>query len=178
VALLLTLAGALTWTGSASCGSPFFGNPLTRDEPSATTRAPSSEVSKAAGTVSPAHSTTAPEPIQRPPVDTSTVTGQASGGSAPGNASDPLPPPPGTVGVPVRLSEPAALRLVRVRDRVDLFRPSDSTHPIASAALVLGVTNTDDPLAGGLLLALPPDAAKAAVEQPAEGFAVIVHPRV
>ncbi|GAA2505231.1 hypothetical protein Ahu01nite_041970 [Winogradskya humida] len=66
--------------------------------------------------------------------------------------------------------------MVQVGDRVDLFRPTDGTRPIATAATVLGVTGIDDPLAGGLLLALPPEAAKAAIKQPPEGYAITVRP--
>ncbi|WP_161952703.1 hypothetical protein [Actinoplanes sp. TFC3] len=80
------------------------------------------------------------------------------------------------MGVPVRLAEPAALRLVKLRDRVDLFRPSDSAHPIATDAPVLGVTGLEDPLSGGLLLGLPPEVARTAVSPAAEGYAIVIRP--
>jgi hypothetical protein len=87
--------------------------------------------------------------------------------------------PPGTVGVPVRLTEPAALHLVHAGDRVDLLRvdaADDSTTPVASAALVLGVTGADDPAIAGLLLALSPADARKAVTPHDGGFAVLVRP--
>ncbi|MFI5932752.1 hypothetical protein [Actinoplanes sp. NPDC051494] len=174
MAVLLTLAAALAWTGPAPCGLPMDvpGPGARPPTQKAVTDALPGDTSGAAGTVSTAHSTNPPEPVDRPPVRDS----PPPFGTAPGSAADTLPPPPGTVGVPVRLSEPAALLLLRVRDRVDLFRPSDSGHPIASAVLVLGITNTDDPLVGGLLLALPPDAARTAIEQSPDGYAVTIRP--
>jgi hypothetical protein len=87
--------------------------------------------------------------------------------------------PPGRVGVPVRLAEPTALRLVHAGDRVDLFRVDESgggTTSVAAAALVLGVTGADDPTAGGLLLALKPEEAHRAVATPGHGFAVLIRP--
>jgi hypothetical protein len=78
----------------------------------------------------------------------------------------------------VRLAEPAALALVRPGDRVDLVRVEErgTTTPVGQDALVLGVTGADDPLTGGLLLALDPDAAKRAVAPPGRGFAVLLRP--
>ena len=87
--------------------------------------------------------------------------------------------PPGSVGVPVRLAEPTALSLVRPGDRVDLLRVDDAGHgttAVAAAALVLGVTGTDDPAAGGLLLALRPSDAEKAVAAQGNGFAVVIRP--
>ena len=87
--------------------------------------------------------------------------------------------PLGSVGVPVRLAEPAALRLVHPGDRVDLLRVDESgggTTSVAAAALVLGVTGADDPTAGGLLLALKPEEAHRAVATPGHGFAVLIRP--
>jgi hypothetical protein len=87
--------------------------------------------------------------------------------------------PLGSVGVPVRLAEPTALRLVHPGDRVDLFRVDESgggTTSVAVAALVLGVTGADDPAAGGLLLALKPEEAQRAVATPGHGFAVLIRP--
>jgi len=86
--------------------------------------------------------------------------------------------PPGRVGVPVRLSEPTALALVRPGDHVDLLRVGrdEQAEAVAAAALVLGVTGADDPTAGGLLLALTlPEAAKT-VAEPGGGFAVLIRP--
>ncbi|RSM43921.1 hypothetical protein DMB66_52795 [Actinoplanes sp. ATCC 53533] len=87
--------------------------------------------------------------------------------------------PPGSVGVPIRLAEPTALRLVRPGDHVDVFRvPSTDGSPqaIATAALVLGVTGADDPSAGGLLLALTPAEARRTVTTPGGGYAVLIRP--
>lgn len=80
------------------------------------------------------------------------------------------------MGVPVRLTEPAALGLVRTGDRVDLYRAGENTGPTARDALVLEVTGADDPLAGGLLVALTPAAAKETVRHTAAGYVVVIHP--
>jgi hypothetical protein len=107
-------------------------------------------------------------------------------------ASEPAPPsaagqgarrpvvPAGPVGVPVRLAEATALRLVHAGDRVDLIGvdpAGGSPRPVADDALVLGVTGADDPTVGGLLLALDPAEARRTVGAP-EGtrFAVLIHP--
>lgn len=87
--------------------------------------------------------------------------------------------PPGSVGVPVRLAEPTALALVRPGDRVDLLRIEEAGHgttPVAAAALVLGVTGTDDPTTGGLLVALRPADAEKAVAAQGQGFAILIRP--
>ncbi|SDT76188.1 hypothetical protein [Actinoplanes derwentensis] len=89
------------------------------------------------------------------------------------------PIPPGSVGVPVRLADPTALTVVRPGNRVDLLRldaDRDRTTPVASAALVLEVTGTDDPVTGGLLLALAPDEAKRAIAASGRGFAIVIRP--
>jgi hypothetical protein len=87
--------------------------------------------------------------------------------------------PPGAVGVPIRLAEPTALKLIRPGDHVDVFRvpeAGDSPQAIAMAALVLGVTDAEDPAAGGLLLALTPAEARRTVTAPAGGYAVLIRP--
>jgi len=87
--------------------------------------------------------------------------------------------PSGTVGVPIRLAEPTALQLIRAGDRVDLFRlneTNESPQPIATAALVLGVTGAEDPTTGGLLLALTPAEAQQAVAKADHGYAVLIRP--
>jgi hypothetical protein len=106
----------------------------------------------------------------------SSAANSTAGATQPQTAPAPLPAPEGLVGVPVRLAEPAALRLVRARDRVDLFRASDSSRPVATDAMVLGVTGLDDPLTGGLLLALNPADARSAIKQTAEGYAIMIRP--
>ncbi|MEU4427025.1 hypothetical protein AB0F81_40920 [Actinoplanes sp. NPDC024001] len=88
--------------------------------------------------------------------------------------------PPGSVGVPVRLADPAALAVVRPGNRVDLLRLDDDggrrTTPVASDALVLEVTGKDDPVTGGLLLALAPTDAERALAAPGRGFAILIRP--
>jgi hypothetical protein len=83
--------------------------------------------------------------------------------------------PRGTVGVPIRLAEPTALRLIHPGDHVDLFRAS-APQPVATAALVLGVTGTEDPITGGLLLALTPEEAARTVTTPGADYAVLIRP--
>lgn len=86
--------------------------------------------------------------------------------------------PAGSVGVPVRLAEPSGLALVRPGDRVDLLRLEDQggTTQVARAALVVTVTGADDPVAGGLLVAVTPDEARAAVAGAGRGFAILLRP--
>ena len=88
--------------------------------------------------------------------------------------------PVGSVGVPVRLADPAALAVVKPGNRVDLLRLDDDTGrrstAVASDALVLDVTGKDDPVTGGLLLALRPDEAGRAVAAPGRGFAILIRP--
>ncbi|MEU7903011.1 hypothetical protein [Actinoplanes sp. NPDC049118] len=87
--------------------------------------------------------------------------------------------PAGTVGVPIRLAEPAALRLLRPGDRVDLFRltgAGQASPAVATAALVLDVTGADDPATGGLLLALTPAEAQRTVAGADHGYAVLIRP--
>ncbi len=87
--------------------------------------------------------------------------------------------PPGAVGVPIRLAEPTALKLIHPGDHVDVFRvpeAGESPQAIATAALVLGVTGAEDPIAGGLLLALTPAEARRTVTAPAGGYAVLIRP--
>jgi hypothetical protein len=83
------------------------------------------------------------------------------------------------VGVPIRVVEAAALSLVRPGDRVDLLRVEQSgggTTPVATAALVLSMTAADDPITGGLLVALRPAEAEKALSDQGRGFAVILRP--
>ena len=87
--------------------------------------------------------------------------------------------PSGSVGVPVRLADPAALALVEAGNRVDLLRVDEShgtTVSVAESALVLRVTGADDPTAGGLLLALGPDEADRALATAGQSFAVRIRP--
>ncbi|MEV0725361.1 flagellar biosynthesis protein FlgA [Micromonospora purpureochromogenes] len=104
-----------------------------------------------------------------------------AGPSTGGGRRGALPLPSGSVGVPVRLAEPAALAVLRPGARVDLLVVPAGRTPVeaalvASGALVLDVVGGD--AADGssaLYLALRPDQAQRAVGQP-EGsrFAVVV----
>jgi hypothetical protein len=80
--------------------------------------------------------------------------------------------------VPIRLAEPAALTLVHPGDRVDLFRVEEAggTTAIAAAAVVLSMTDTDDPVTGGIMVALRPAEAEKAMASPGRGFAVLLRP--
>ena len=80
--------------------------------------------------------------------------------------------------MPVRLAEPAALALIHPGDRVDLLRVEEAgaITPIAAGALVLAVTGADDPIAGGVLVALSPADARNAVDGDGRGFAVLLRP--
>jgi hypothetical protein len=99
------------------------------------------------------------------------------------DASGRLAVPPGTVGLPVRLAEPAVLALVQPGDRVDLLAasgtsptPTPAREPALQArdALVLGVVAAD----GAVLLALTPERARAIVGLPdGTRFGVIVRPK-
>ncbi|WP_236643195.1 hypothetical protein [Actinoplanes utahensis] len=111
-----------------------------------------------------------------PQVATSAVSpsASASGVGRPAGAI-----PPGSVGVPVRLADPTALTVVRPGNRVDLLRldnDRDRSVPVASGALVLEVTGADDPVTGGLLLALQPDEASRAISGSGRGFAIVIRP--
>ncbi|WP_307835599.1 hypothetical protein [Paractinoplanes ferrugineus] len=78
--------------------------------------------------------------------------------------------------MPIRLADPAALRLVRPGNRVDVLRVDAGAPPVATAALVLQVSDAGDPTAGSLLLALTRAEAEAAVSAPGHGFAVLIRP--
>ncbi|MEH0820807.1 MULTISPECIES: hypothetical protein [unclassified Micromonospora] len=103
--------------------------------------------------------------------------GRSGGGGRPGA----LPLPSGSVGVPVRLAEPAALAVLQPGARVDLLVVPAGRTPVeagllASGALVLDVVGGDVvDGSSALYLALRPDQAQRAVAQP-EGsrFAVVV----
>jgi hypothetical protein len=104
--------------------------------------------------------------------------GTAASDGQPAASGDRPVIPAGSVGVPVRLADPTALALVHPGNRVDLLRLGDDGHstPVASAALVLDVTNADDPTSGGLLLALRAEQAAQAVATPGRGFAILIRP--
>jgi len=92
--------------------------------------------------------------------------------------------PAGTVGVPVRLADPAALTAVRPGARVDLLavppagvqKPGGEPLLLAGRALVLDVLTGDaGEIGSALYLALKPAQAQATIAQP-EGsrFAIVV----
>ncbi|MFE9689003.1 flagellar biosynthesis protein FlgA [Micromonospora sp. NPDC005806] len=107
-----------------------------------------------------------------------------SGGSPapdPGRSGGALPLPSGSVGVPVRLAEPAALAVLRPGARVDLLvvpagGAAGEASLLAPRALVLDVVGAGAvDGSSALYLALRPDQAQRAVGVP-EGsrFAVVV----
>ena len=168
VAVLVGAAATVTWSGPATCTPP-AAPPASRLQEPVTTPPPGTTQSPTgAGTTSGLTPAGTADGIH-----TTTPTGIVD--SAPTAQAAP-PPPAGTIGVPIRLAEPAALRLVRAGDRVDVFRAAESARPIAEAAQVLAVTGLDDPLTSGLLLALPPEAAKEAVKPTRGGYVVVIRP--
>ncbi|BEL11263.1 hypothetical protein Q0Z83_094540 [Actinoplanes sichuanensis] len=117
-------------------------------------------------------------PVEAGP-QTSEPSGRASSSPGPPTATAARPIPSGSVGVPVRLADPTALTVVRPGNRVDLLRiesDRDRTTAVASAALVLDVTGADDPVTGGLLLALDPAEARQAISSAGRGFAIVIRP--
>ncbi|GAB3968784.1 flagellar biosynthesis protein FlgA [Plantactinospora veratri] len=172
VAALLTLAlGALHLRGpTSSCPAPSAG-------PAGGAGGPSRSGGPVAGTglagpagASPAQSGPAARPSGSP------------GGSA---APSGVPVPEGTVGVPIRLAEPAALTVARPGARVDLLAAPGGDQAgrtpkptvLATRVLVLDVLGpgqTDD-AASAIYLALRPDQAHRAVGMPeSTRFAIIV----
>ena len=121
-------------------------------------------------------------PSALPPTGPSASAGSAPLAGSPASASpDPGRPravPRGSVGVPVRLAEPAALGVLHPGDRVDLLAAAadGDAAKVASNALVLGVGSADDPGAG-LYLALTTDEARRTAAVPGEvRFSVLVRP--
>ncbi|WP_326562441.1 flagellar biosynthesis protein FlgA [Micromonospora sp. NBC_01796] len=109
----------------------------------------------------------------RSPADPGTPDGPRSPDDPRSPAGAALPLPAGTVGVPIRLAEPAALAVVRPGTRVDLLATGAggrSTGPalVAARALVLGVLTADPTMDGptALYLALPPGEAHRAIALP------------
>jgi hypothetical protein len=107
------------------------------------------------------------------------------------------------VGVPIRLADPTALKLVRPANRglvqagdrgpgrpgnrgpgrpgnrIDLLRIDDANGrptAVADGTLLLRVTNADDLATGSLLLALSPQEAGQAVAACRQGFAIAIRP--
>ncbi len=126
-------------------------------------------------------------PGERPGGGGLAVQGRApghGGPSEPGGGPDgpsgraPRAVPRGSVGVPVRLAEPAALAVLSPGDRVDLLAAAAGgpAARIAANALVLGVGAADDPGAG-LFLALTAEEARRAAATPDDArLSVLVRP--
>jgi hypothetical protein len=153
-ALLVTAAGVL------------YGVPATpRTGPPTAASGPASPAPTGT-TTSPARSAAAPSAVR----DDSPQGGSPQDGHPPDPRPDGrLPIPPGAVGVPVHLADPAALVVLRPGDRVDLLAVADEPRPdtIATAVLVLAVPALADvPDSGIVLLALSPDQARHAVRLP------------
>ncbi|MFC8299192.1 flagellar biosynthesis protein FlgA [Micromonospora orduensis] len=168
VAALLGLAAAVLHTPT---GCP----PTTGSTPSPASAGPASAgpASAGPGRAPAATDGQVPAPGAGPP--------GSDGGTGPSSSPRPLPLPSGSVGVPVRLAEPAALAVVRPGTRVDLLAAppggagAEATL-LAAGALVLDVLGggaTDG--SSALYLALRPDQAQRAVGLP-EGsrFAIVV----
>jgi hypothetical protein len=176
VAGLIVVAAALVWSATAppvtsSASTPSSGGP-------AGDGASTPSSGRPAGLGMPRGSGT-------PPPRTAAVTPPASGVPPGPQSGSGVPPadgarpavPPGTVGVPIRLAEPAALALLRPGDRVQLLRmDDDGATKVSDAALVLVVHGADDPVGGGLLVALTPGEAQKAVTRADRGFAVLLSP--
>jgi hypothetical protein len=180
VTALLVVAALVTWSGSSACG------------PASTAPIPSTGPVESTG---PAGAPPDADAASTDSAGASPGSGGATTGSrgrsergSPvlgernGSSDGDGPPtrsriPDGSVGVPVRLAEPAALALLRPGDRVDLFRVEEAggTTTIAAAAVVLSMTG-DDPLTGAIMVALRPPEAEEALAGPGRGFAVLLRP--
>lgn len=179
VAILLVTAALVLWTGPWACepSCPTLPGPASSAPGSASSvPGPASSISGPASSVSgPASS------VSGPLVPAPAARGDPADGVVPatGRAARRAAVPPGFVGVPIRLAEPAALKLIHPGDHVDVFRVAaagGSPQAVATAALVLEVTGADDPGSGGLLLALTPAAARRTVTTPGDGYAVLIRP--
>jgi hypothetical protein len=122
-----------------------------------------------------------PSPDAGPGTDSGPVPGTGlaipePAGPGPEPGTERLAIPPGRVGVPVGLGDPARLALLRPGDRVDLLAVpvmGGDPVPLASEVPVLAV----DPAAGTLLLAVTPEQGRAVLSAPGATttFAVLVH---
>ncbi|MFI7425820.1 flagellar biosynthesis protein FlgA [Micromonospora sp. NPDC049836] len=133
-----------------------------------------------AGCPPPGAAPAGPPPTRRSPEPTALGGGSVAPG--PGQPGAALPLPSGSVGVPVRLAEPAALAVLHPGARVDLLVVPAGGAPgaatlLAPRALVLDVVGAAGAADGSsaLYLALRPEQAQRAVGVP-EGsrFAVVV----
>lgn len=126
-------------------------------------------------------------PVAGPPPPSPSSGPRPSAGATGATSSAPagrMPLPTGTVGLPVRLAEPAALAVVQPGTQVDLLAMTGGgsgpagSEPllVAAGALVLGLVNT---VAEGevtaLYLALRPEQARQAIGLPDDArFAIVV----
>ncbi len=118
-----------------------------------------------------------------PPIASSPARGPSAdpGGPARGRSAGsgaPRAVPRGSVGVPVRLAEPAALAVLSPGDRVDLLATAAGgpAARIAADALVLGVGAADDPGAGLFLALSGEEARRAAATPDGSRLSVLVRP--
>lgn len=127
------------------------------------------------------HAGTQPRPAPDPAVATPgarhAVDVETDPPAAPDPADQPvrLPVPPGAVGVPVRLGDPAGLSLLHPGDRVDLFAVATSGDLVrlATGVTVLAV----DAPAAALLLALSEQQSQDVVAAaPTAAFAITIRP--
>jgi hypothetical protein len=176
VAVLLATAAAVMWSGPQGCASPRAEGP---DRRAVLPERRGTDCAAGSGTADRSPPT---KPTRAGDPNSSAVTGEPTRDDRPETGAgdrDRPAVPEGTVGVPIRLAEPAALRLIRPGDRVDLFRLTgdDKNLPaVATAALVLDVSGADDPTTGGLLLALTPAEARLTVTEADHGYAVLIRP--
>jgi hypothetical protein len=175
VTALLLMAALVTWSGSAACG-PASTDPVASAGPGgapadgdgASVNLPAASPGSGGATPGSGGASERGSP----------VSGERNGSSAGDRPATRTRIPQGSVGVPIRLAEPAALTLVHPGDRVDLFRVEEAggTTAIAAAAVVLSMTDTDDPVTGGIMVALRPAEAEKAMASPGRGFAVLLRP--
>jgi hypothetical protein len=173
VAVLIVTAAVVMWARPGACepGRAGCDNCARTAQPG--TAAAECRPAGVAGSAAGVAGSATPREQDDPPPAAAAAPGR-SGGSP-----DAIAVPPGSIGVPIRLAEPTALRLIHPGDHVDVFRLSgtgESPQAIATAALVLEVTGAEDPTSGGLLLALTPADARRAVTTPGGGYAVLIRP--
>ncbi|GAA3739367.1 hypothetical protein GCM10022225_23090 [Plantactinospora mayteni] len=185
VAALLALAlGALYLREpTSSCRTPSAGSTGDKAGTTPEVAGPARSAGSVGGTASPgpdgASPSTGSGPAARPGGSPSGPTGSATpGGSG-------VPVPAGTVGVPIRLAEPAALTVARPGARVDLLAApggdpagrAPKPTVLATRVLVLDVLGPGqtDGAASAIYLALRPEQAHRAVGMPeSTRFAIIV----
>lgn len=173
VALLVAVAGALVWSGPGTCGPGFLATgsgPAVEPGASAAAGSGTGSAAEASGQLPPRASPTTDLPVPEPgSVDARPLDPPAGARPA---------VPAGRVGVPVRLTEPAALAMIRPGDLVDVLRVDGAGRSarVAGAAPVLGVTDAGDSVTAGLLVALTPAEAERVISHTGGGFAVLLRP--